>query len=173
MAMDAFSVATVTGLNLNKVNYHLAYIMSFSFGIFHFFMPLLGWLAGSTVVDMISGYDHWVAFLLLSIVGAKMIYEAVANKETLDTSKILNIPNILLLTIAVSIDSLAVGLSFYLERIQILIPALIIGAVTFVFTFLGVVLGNKTGRSFGKGTQIIGGIILIGIGLRIVITHML
>lgn len=99
-----------------------------------------------------------------------MIYGAAGNRKTMDTSNNLNI---LFLTIAVSIDSLAVGLSFYIERIQILIPAFIIGAVTFFVTFLGVVIGKPTGQSFGKNTQIIGGIILIGVGFRINHPHVL
>jgi len=172
LAMDAFSVATVTGFSLRRVDYYHASRMSATFGLFHALMPLIGWAAGSTIVNLVSGYDHWVAFLLLAFVGGRMIYEAVANGETIDASRVLSAANLLLFSVAVSIDSLAVGLSFFLERIAILIPALIIGAMTALFTFAGLMLGNRTGKSFGRSTQILGGVILIGIGLRIVVTHL-
>jgi len=171
--MDALSVATVTGFSLKKVDLRQASKVSINFGGFHVFMPILGWLAGSTVVWLIADYDHWVAFLLLAFVGGKMIYEASRGEERIEPSKVLDNLNLLLFSVAVSIDAIAVGLSFYLEDIPILVPSLIIGAVTFAFTFMGMVLGNKMGRFVGRGTQIFGGVILIAIGLRIVITHSL
>lgn len=171
LAMDAFSVATVAGSGLNKLTFWQASKMSFSFGAFHVFMPMLGWLAGSSIVWLISKYDHWVAFLLLAFVGGRMIYEAFRAEARVETFRTHDNLNLLFLSVAVSIDAVAIGLSFYLENIQILLPAVIIGIVTSVFTFVGMVLGNKTGRFIGKGAQVLGGIILIAIGLRIVITH--
>jgi len=171
--MDALSVAAVTGFSLKKVDFLQASKVSINFGGFHVFMPILGWLAGSTVVWLIADYDHWVAFLLLAFVGGKMIYEASRGEERIEPSKVLDNLNLLLFSVAVSIDAIAVGLSFYLEDVPILVPSLIIGAVTFAFTFLGMILGNRMGRFIGRGTQIFGGVILIAIGLRIVITHSL
>lgn len=173
LAMDAFSVATVTGFSLKKVHFRQASKMSISFGAFHIIMPVVGWLAGSTVVWLIADYDHWVAFLLLLFVGGKMIYEALGTEERIEASKVLNNLDLLLFSVAVSIDAVAVGLSLFLERIHILVPAIVIGAVTFGLSFVGMVLGNRIGRFIGRGTQIIGGLVLIFIGVRIVLTHSL
>lgn len=172
LAMDAFSVATVTGFVLKKVTLSQASRMSVSFGSFHVLMPMLGWYFGATIVRFVADYDHWVAFLLLAFVGGRMIYGA--TKETkLDGSKILNGLNLLLFSIVVSIDALAIGLTFYLEAVAILVPVLIAGITTALFTLIGLFVGSKTGRLFGKNVELMGGLILIAIGLRIVITHML
>lgn len=171
--MDALSVATVTGLSLEKVSFQQASKMPITFGAFHVLMPVVGWFAGSTIVWLIADYDHWVAFLLLIFVGGKMIYEALSAEERIEPFIVFNNMSLLLFSVAVSIDSLAVGLSFYLERVHILVPAMIIGVITFAFTFVGVFLGNRIGRFIGKGTQILGGFVLIAIGLRIVLTHIL
>ncbi len=171
--MDALSVATVTGFSLKTVGFRQASKISINFGAFHIMMPMAGWLAGSTIVWLIADYDHWVAFLLLAFVGGKMIYEASRAKERIEASKMLDNLNLLFFSVAVSIDAIAVGLSFYLEDLPILVPAMIIGAVTFAFTFAGIILGNRIGRFIGKGTQIFGGVVLIAIGLRIVIAHSL
>ena len=172
LAMDAFSVATVTGFVLKKVTLSQASRMSVSFGSFHVLMPMLGWYLGATIVRFVADYDHWVAFLLLAFVGGRMIYGA--TKETkLDGSKILNGLNLLLFSIVVSIDALAIGLTFYLEAVAILVPVLIAGITTALFTLIGLFVGSKTGRLFGKNVELMWGLILIAIGLRIVITHML
>lgn len=173
LAMDAFSVAIVTGFSLKTVSIRQASKLSLTFGAFHVFMPILGWLAGSSIAWLIADYDHWVAFFLLAFVGGKMIYEAFGALEGVEGDKVLDNLDLLLFSTAVSIDAIAIGLSFYLEKSPILLPAIIIGIVTSAFTFVGMVLGNRTGRSIGRGTQIIGGIILIAIGLRIVFTHIL
>lgn len=173
LAMDALSVAAVTGFSLKTVNIRHSLKMSVNFGAFHVLMPLLGWFAGSAIMWLIADYDHWVAFLLLAFVGGRMIHEASTSKEMIKPVAILNNVNLLLFSVAVSIDAIAVGLSFYLEGIPILMPAIIIGAVTFGFTLAGMFLGNRMGRVFGRGAQIIGGFILIAIGLRIVLTHIL
>ena len=171
LAMDAFSVATVTGFNHKDISIGEASKMSLSFGAFHVFMPLLGWYAGSTVVLIISRYDHWVAFLLLLFVGGRMIYEAFSDGTAAERLTSLRNMDILLFSVAVSIDAVAVGLSFYLEKIRILVPALATGVVTALFTIVGIGIGNQTGRIVGKWSQVLGGVILIMIGLRIVLTH--
>lgn len=173
LAMDALSVATITGLGLKIVSLRQASKMPLTFGAFHVLMPMVGWFAGSTIVWLIADYDHWVAFLLLVFVGGKMLYEALIAGERGEPSAALDNLNLLLFSVAVSIDSMAVGLSLYLERVHILVPALIIGAVTFAFTFAGMVLGNRIGRLIGRGTLILGGLVLIAIGLKIVLTHIL
>lgn len=172
LAMDAFSVATVSGLGLKMSSFRRISKMPLTFGAFHVFMPVAGWLAGSTVLWLISDYDHWIAFLLLAFVGGKMLYEALSAEKRVEPKVIGNM-DILLFSVAVSIDSMAVGLSLYLERIQILVPAMIMGTVTFAFTFMGLILGNKVGRLIRRRAQILGGLILIAIGLRIIINHTL
>lgn len=172
MAMDAFSVATITSFGLKKLDYSLAAKMSLIFGVFHVIMPYIGWVAGSSIVDLISNYDHWLAFILLSFIGGKMIKESQEETEEIDPSKLMSISNLVFLAVAVSIDSLAVGLSYSLESVNILLPAIGMGLSTIVFTFVGVYLGHKTGNNLGKMAQIIGGLILIGIGLNILLEHL-
>ncbi len=172
LAMDAFSVATVTGFGLGRIRIRDATRMSISFGAAHVVMPVLGWFLGSTIVDLVSSYDHWVAFLLLFFVGGRMIKEGLDGDGEVDPSEILGTANLIMFTVAVSIDALAVGLSFRLEDLPILVPSLFMGAGTLLFTFVGLLVGNRTGKAFGKKAQIMGGLILIGIGARIVFTHL-
>ncbi len=172
LAMDAFSVATVTGFGLGRIKISDATRMSISFGAAHVVMPVLGWFLGSTIVDLVSSYDHWVAFLLLFFVGGRMIKEGLDGDGEVDPSEILGTANLIMFTVAVSIDALAVGLSFRLEDLPILVPSLFMGTGTLLFTFVGLLVGNRTGKAFGKKAQIMGGLVLIGIGARIVFTHL-
>lgn len=173
LAMDALSVATATGFGMKSLNFRQASKMSINFGAFHIIMPIAGWFVGSTIVWLIASFDHWIAFLLLAFVGGKMIHGAFDSEARIETSKVLDNLNLLFLSIAVSIDDIAAGLSLYLENVPILMPAIITGTVTSAFTFLGVVLGNRTGQHVGKWAQLIGGFVLITIGFRIVIRHIL
>lgn len=173
LAMDALSVATITGFSLEKVSLYQASKMSITFGMFHVVMPVVGWFSGLTIMWLIAEYDHWVAFLLLAFVGGKMILEGLGLKDGGEASGTLDNFNLLLFSLAVSIDTIAAGLSLYLEDVPILLPAAITGAVTCTLTFFGILLGNRTGRFLGKGTQMVGGIILIVIGLRILLTHII
>ena len=173
LAMDAFSVATVTGFGLGRIKISDATRMSVSFGVAHFVMPVLGWFLGSTIVGLASSYDHWVAFLLLLFVGGRMVKEGLDGDGEVDPSDMLGTVSLMMFTVAVSIDALAVGLSFRLEGLPILVPSLFMGAGTLLFTFVGLLVGNRTGKAFGKKAQIMGGLILIGIGARIVFTHVL
>jgi putative Mn2+ efflux pump MntP len=174
LAMDAFSVSIVAGFGLGKVRLSDSIKVSTSFGAAHVIMPIVGWYLGSTVITLIQRWDHWLAFILLAFVGGRMLREGL-NTETgeVNACDLLGLGSLLMFTVAVSIDALAVGLSFSLEQISIWFPSLIIGAGTLFFTFLGLNIGNRTGQLFGKRAQIIGGIVLILIGLRIVIEHML
>jgi putative Mn2+ efflux pump MntP len=173
LSMDVLSVSAVTGFGLGKLSSKQMLRLAAAFGSFHVFMPILGWLAGSTIVDLISIYDHWAAFLLLALVGGKMLIEGVRGGEKVDVDSILVFKSLLLFSVAVSIDSVAVGLSFSLEKVAILVPALVIGATAFVVTYIGVYLGNKTGHWLGKWSQVIGGVILFGIRLRVLLTHLM
>ena len=169
--MDVLSVSAVTGFGLGHMNREQMLRLATAFGGFHIFMPVLGWLAGSTIVNLISNYDHWTAFLLLAFVGGKMLLEGARGENDVEPGKILEVKSLLLFSVAVSIDSIAVGMSFSLEKVAILLPAMLMGATAFAFTFLGVYLGNKTGHWLGRWSQIVGGVILIGIGLRILLSH--
>lgn len=173
LAMDAFSVAIVAGFGLGRVKLSDSLRVSSTFGVAHVIMPVLGWFLGSTVITIIQRWDHWLAFLLLAFVGGRMLREGV-DKETeeINASDLLGFASLIMFTIAVSIDALAVGLSFSLQNLSIWVPSLYMGAGTLIFTFIGLNIGNKTGQRFGKKAQIAGGIVLTLIGLRIVVTHL-
>lgn len=174
LAMDAFSVSLVAGFGLGKVKITDAIKISSTFGAAHIIMPTLGWLLGSTIIGFIQQWDHWLALILLIYVGGKMMLEGLGgDDEELNNSDLLNFSSLIMFTIAVSIDALAVGLSFSLEELSIWVPSLFMGAGTLIFTFIGLSIGNKTGSRFGKKAQIVGGLILILIGFRIVATHIL
>lgn len=174
LAMDAFSVAIVAGFGLNKVKLIDSIRISSTFGIAHIVMPVLGWILGSTVITFIQNWDHWFAFLLLSYVGVRMLLEGL-NEESneIKSSDLLESSSLILFTIAVSIDALAVGLSFSLQELNIWIPSLYMGVGTLIFTFIGLNIGYNTGQRFGKKAQILGGLVLTLIGLRIVLNHLL
>ncbi len=172
LGVDAFSVAIGIGAANNQ---HKAWQpvlrLASSFGVFQFAMPIIGWLAGLTIVNVIAGYDHWVAFALLAYVGGRMIWEALRKdeeKETNDQTK--GLP-LLLLSIATSIDALAVGFSFSLLKTAIIFPAVIIGIVCFLMTVVGMIFGKGLAGIFGKKVGIFGGIVLIAIGVKILIDH--
>lgn len=173
LAMDAFSVALVAGFGMGKVKLADSMKISGTFGLAHIIMPTLGWFLGSTVLELIQRWDHWIAFLLLAIVGGKMLREGLdENAEEIDGKELLGMASLLMFTIAVSIDALAVGLSFSVQGLSIWIPSLYMGAGTLIFTFVGLNIGNRTGQRFGKRAQVFGGLALILIGLRIVLAHM-
>jgi putative Mn2+ efflux pump MntP len=174
LAMDAFAVSVANGMTTTK---HLrisnALKIAPFFGSFQTFMPVIGWAIGLSVIDFISGFDHWMAFGLLGFIGCKMIYEAVRRGTEEKKIMALNVYVLLMLAVATSIDALAVGVSFALLKIgSIAIPVIIIGIVTFLLSFLGASTGNKMGEIFGKKIEIAGGLILIGIGLKILIEHL-
>ena len=173
LSMDAFAVSISSGLTIQKLKIHHAFLIASFFGLFQAVMPVLGWLSGVGLREYIVRYDHWVAFFLLSAIGGKMIYEASKLEEASKKIDPLNIYVLFLLSIATSIDALAVGLSFAFLKIVVIFPAIVIGIVTFVFSLLGVFIGAKFGHFFERKIEIIGGIILILIGLRILIDHLL
>lgn len=172
LAMDAFAVAAGTSVALGRVTARQVFRFGFHFGLFQAVMPLLGWLAGRSVQRYIETWDHWVAFGLLAFVGFKAIHQALRN----DAEKLTEDPtrgaNLMLLSVATSIDALAVGLSFAMVQVQIWYAMLIIGVVTAGLTVLGMLIGSRLGSRFGRGMEIVGGLVLIGIGTKILISHM-
>ena len=172
LAMDAFAVSIVSGAAYKQLNIKHAFRLALFFGGFQAFMPIVGFLAGLTVKQHIANYDHWVAFALLTAVGAKMIYESAKIKPADENSQPFNIPVLLALAVATSIDALAVGITLSLLRIPIVTAAVIIGLVTFVLSYIGVFIGKNFGHFFENKIEALGGIILIGIGLKILFEHL-
>lgn len=178
LSMDAFAVAIVTSLTLKNVSKRQMFRLSFHCGFFQFLMPVLGWFLGASFSKYIQSFDHWIAFVLLSIIGGKMIYEAFEDDELPSensTEKKLADPtrgfSLIFIAVATSIDAMAVGLSLAMLDINIWYPSVIIGVVTFSLTMLGMKIGEKVGKKFSSHMEVIGGLILIGIGIKILIEH--
>jgi manganese efflux pump family protein len=173
LAMDAFAVAITTAMVLRKINKRHVFRLSFHFGLFQFIMPILGWETGSFVVRWIGRWDHWFAFILLSAIGGRMIFEAYFKKEDhLAIRDPTRGVSLVLLSIATSIDALAVGVSLAMLRVKILFPCLIIGVVAGLMTWIGMIFGRQFGIAFGKRMGIVGGVVLILIGAKIVYSHL-
>jgi len=173
LSADCFAVA-VSG-SISREGHSRVDILrvASSFSIFQALMPVLGWLAGRTIVGYIADYDHWIAFFLLAMVGGKMAWESFHPVE--DASRNTDITRglpLLVLSVATSIDALAVGLSFAFLSVNIAAASFTIGLVAFMATALGFIIGKKSTRILGKRAELIGAIILIGIGLRILLSHL-
>jgi putative Mn2+ efflux pump MntP len=173
LAMDAFAVSLGIGTDENANNRRAKLRLAFHFGLFQAGMTLLGWLAGSTIERFIRDFDHWVAFGLLAYVGVRMIRSGFNSQKAAYTSDPSRGGLLVVLCLATSMDALAVGLSMAMIGYTVIFPALVIGLVTFGLSLLGSVWGNRLGHRFGKRMEILGGLILIGIGLRIVLSHTL
>jgi putative Mn2+ efflux pump MntP len=173
MAMDAFAVCLGAGAQGTTSGRRPAFRMAFHFGLFQFLMPVVGWFAGTTIAQYITTYDHWIAFGLLAFVGGRMIWTAFHPEKEEEKADPSRGWTMVLLSIAVSIDALAVGLSLGLVGISVWYPAIVIGIVTALLSAIGLRIGNRLGEKFGRTMEIIGGIVLIGIGLRILLGHML
>jgi len=172
MAMDAFAVCLASGSLPQTQGARPTFRLSFHFGLFQFIMPVLGWMAGTRIAPVTKNYDHWVVFGLLGLIGFRMIYSALNGEEdhSIDPSRGLTL---VLLSVAVSIDALAVGMSLGLLGIFVWYPAIFIGVVTGVLSLVGLRLGNRLGSRFGRSVEIIGGLVLIAIGAQIAIASLL
>lgn len=173
LSADCFAVALSISISRIKISAFNIVRAALMFGLFQALMPFLGWLAGQTVVDFIASFDHWVVFALLALIGGKMIWESLRPEETGKSSDISKLGIVLFLALATSIDALAVGLSFAFIKVAIAFACAIIGIVAFLIAITGFMLGKKAGKLIGKRAGIIGGIILIAIGLRILLSHIL
>jgi manganese efflux pump family protein len=167
LAMDAFAVSIVSGSTYKQLHVKHALRMAAFFGGFQAFMPLIGSLAGLSLKAYITTYDHWIAFGLLSAVGGKMIYESFKIKSVENNPDPSNILVLLALSIATSIDALAIGVTLSLITGSIVVAVVIIGLVTFALSYLGVLIGKRFGHFFENKIEIIGGLILIAIGVEI------
>jgi putative Mn2+ efflux pump MntP len=170
LAMDSFSVAIANGLATKTFKTTKALKISVFFGFFQAIMPIIGWYAGVHILDLISDFDHWVAFLLLTFIGSRMIYESI-RKESNSIISSLSIKVLLILSIATSIDALAVGLSLSILNVSIITLATFTGIITFSLSFFGVYLGGRFGCVLKNRVESLGGIILVVIGLKILLEH--
>ena len=173
LAMDAFAVSVTSGMTIGKMHLRHSLRIAGFFGFFQAAMPLLGWSLGRYAADMIRAYDHWVAFALLAATGGKMIYESFKlEEESKEKADPLNLYILFTLAVATSIDAAAVGLSLSLLNVQIIRPAVIIGVITFFISMAGTWLGQSFGDLFGEKIEVAGGIVLIGIGVKILVQHL-
>ncbi|MCX5833933.1 MAG: manganese efflux pump MntP family protein [Deltaproteobacteria bacterium] len=172
LGMDAFAVAIGAGVALKGHSQASAFRLSSSFGFFQFIMPIIGWSAGLTISTVIQGYDHWLAFVLLAAIGGKMIYDALRDGKEISFSDPTKGLPLLMLSIATSIDALAVGLSLAFLKVAIFYPSVVIGTVAFAMTWIGMAFGERLGRVFGKKVEVAGGLILLGIGVKILLEHL-
>jgi putative Mn2+ efflux pump MntP len=176
LAMDAFAVSLATGCTLGeKVRAGHVLRMAGTFGGFQALMPFVGWLGGIRLADILGPFDHWVAFVLLAFIGVKMVVEGVRHDDCDVPSK--KDPTrglvLVMLGVATSIDALAVGLSFGVTRAAIVVPCVIIGLVCAAFSGFGLVFGRKLGCRFGSRMEIVGGVVLVAIGVKIAVEHLM
>ena len=171
LAMDAFAVSVCKGLSMKKMNWKNAIIIALYFGFFQAVMPFIGYRLGTTFSNFVKNIDHWIAFILLSIIGINMIKESTDNELEKRNDKV-DFRTMILLAIATSIDALTVGITFAFFKIDLLMAILFIGDITFILAFLGVFIGNKFGDKFQNKAELFGGIILIIIGLKILLEHL-
>lgn len=174
LSMDAFAVAIATSVRLYPVSRRQVFRYSFHFGLFQALMPVLGWLAGSSVATLVQAWDHWLAMALLGYVGGKMLKDAFAGGD--DEARPAQDPtrgwSLVIASVATSIDAFAVGLSFAWLQVSVWYPAAVIGVITAGLTLLGMQVGARLGHRFGRAMEVVGGLVLIAIGVRIVVEHL-
>ena len=176
LSMDAFAVSICKGLGMKRLNMVQALVIGLFFGGFQALMPLIGWALGTQLADFITPIDHWIAFILLALIGGKMLFDAFRGDdegeagEPKDTS--LDLKELLMLAIATSIDALAVGITFALLGVNIVLAIAVIGVTTFALSVVGVAVGHVFGARYEKGATIAGGIVLILIGCKILLEHL-
>ncbi len=175
LAMDCFAVSLAIALSLKKPSGGQTFRLASSFGGCQFLMPVLGWFAGRGLLEYIQGFDHWVAFGLLAFIGGKMVYESIVigREDERDGSDPTQGMSLVMFSLATSIDALGVGLSLSLLGVEIIYPAVIIGIVSFALTCVGMKIGPLVGKICEKWAERIGGLVLIAIGVKILIEHIL
>lgn len=173
LSMDAFSVAVCKGLSVQKLKKKHFFAVGAWFGGFQALMPAIGYFLGSAFKKYIDKYDHWIAFVLLALIGVNMLREAFSKEEEEKKDASFGFKSMLLLAVATSIDALAVGVSFaLLPNVNITAAVLFIGVVTFVLSAVGLKVGNVFGERYKSKAEIVGGVILILIGLKILLEHL-
>ena len=170
LAVDAFAVSVCFGLSMNKINIKKGVIVGTYFGIFQAIMPFFGYLFGNIFKDMIINYDHWIIFILLNIIGINMIIESF-NKNVTSIDDV-SFKNMIMYSLATSIDALSIGITFSFLKVNILLACLLIGSITFLLSYIGVIIGSKFGTKYDKISTIIGGLFLIILGIKILLEHL-
>lgn len=171
LSMDAFAVSVCKGLAMPKCTFKKAAIVGLWFGGFQALMPAIGYVLGAQFQEAIASIDHWIAFVLLALIGGNMIHEALDNDEE-EADASLNVKTMFLLAVATSIDALAIGITFAFLKVNIIPAVCFIGIVTFIISFAGVKIGNVFGARYKNKAEIVGGIILILLGLKILLEHL-
>ena len=173
LSVDSFAASVVLGASSKRVKIINVIKVAFIMGFFQSMMPIIGWGVGDKFKYLISNYDHWIAFVLLGIVGGKMIYESFNDGNKPENSfHISNFYLLVTLGISTSIDALVVGVGFGILKVSVFTPAIIIGVITFLFSATGVLVGKNVGAKFGSKFEIIGGVVLILLGVKILIEHL-
>lgn len=178
LSMDAFAVSICKGLKMRKLNLKQALIIGLFFGGFQALMPLIGYLLGTSFSDLVSSFDHWIAFVLLAFIGGKMAIESFKKDDDEENSENqmdppLDYKELFIMAVATSIDALAVGISFAFLNVDIVPAITIIGLTTFALSIVGVWVGNKFGEKYKSKAELAGGIILVGIGIKILVEHLI
>ena len=167
LAMDAFAVSICKGLAMRRMNYKKAIIIAAFFGVFQALMPALGYVLGTTFANKIAAIDHWIAFILLALIGANMIKEALSSDDDECQDDSLRLGDLIMLSIATSIDALAVGITFAFFNVSLLLSVSMIGIITFIICVIGVKVGNVFGEKYKSKAELAGGLILIVMGAKI------
>lgn len=171
LAMDAFAVSICKGLAMKKMNYRKAAIIALFFGAFQALMPALGYVLGNTFANKIAAIDHWIAFILLGLIGFNMVKESVGHDEETCQDDSLRVGDLIMLSIATSIDAFAVGITFAFFDVSIVLSMSIIGIITFIICVFGVKIGNVFGEKYKSKAEFAGGVLLILMGGKILIDH--
>jgi manganese efflux pump family protein len=171
LSMDAFAVSIAAAVILPRVTPRHVFRLAFHFGLFQFLMPVVGWLAGRGLTEWIGAFDHWLAFGLLAFVGGKMLWEAWTSEPEAARADPTRGWMLVTLSVATSLDALAVGLSLAFVRVSVWTPSVAIGLVTGTLTALGIRFGSRLGRRWGRGAELVGGLVLLLIGVKILVGH--
>jgi manganese efflux pump family protein len=172
MAMDAFAVAIVVGASPHNVGFAPTFRISFHFGLFQFLMPVLGWFIGSKVAGYVQMFDHWIVFFLLFWIGGKMVYSAYRGESEISTGDPSRKGQLMMLCLATSMDAFALGFSLNLLKVDIWMPSVMIGVVTAFLSFVGMRFGKYLGKSSGRWMTALGGLVLCGIGVKVLLEHL-
>lgn len=171
LGMDAFAVAVCKGISMKKMNWKKACIIGLYFGGFQALMPVLGYFLGETFENVITNIDHWIAFILLGIIGGNMIKDSF-SKECDNFDDDVSFKTMIILAIATSIDALAVGITFAFLKVNLVLAISFIGIITFILSLIGTKVGNRFGNKYEKKAEIVGGIILVLLGIKILFEHL-
>ena len=172
VAMDAFAVSVCKGLSMKTLDWKKAIVIALYFGIFQMLMPAIGYFLGTAFEGIVTSVDHWIAFILLALIGGNMIKEAFSKEGSEKCNDCVDFKTMVILAIATSIDALAVGITFAFLQTNILLAMTVIGVITFIISLMGVKIGNKFGNKYEKKAEFIGGFILILIGIKILLEHL-